>query len=98
MTLEQFKTRWFRWLGQKTRCDKDTWVTLLDTNWVGWASGVLNRVGLNLGYLGPISTRREVYYYFQTAICEANMEELRDLDHRYVTDFIERPKPKRRST
>ena len=88
--LEKFRTRWYRWLGQKTRCDKDSWVTLLDCNWSGWASKVLDRVGLDLGYLGPYSLRIDVYYYFQTAIAEANMEEFSKLDNLFATDLIKK--------
>jgi len=88
--LEKFRTRWFRWLGQKTRCDKPYWVELLDCNWTGWASKVLDRVGLNIGYLTASSSRTDVYHYFQTAICEANMEELGKLDNLYITDYIKK--------
>lgn len=87
--LEKFRTRWYRWLGQKTRCDKDAWVTLLDCNWTGWASKILERVGLDLGYLGPTSSRSDVYHYFQTAIAEANITDLGRLDNIYANDLIE---------
>lgn len=86
--LEKFRTRWYRWLGQKTRCDKSYWVTLLDCNWIGWASKVLDRAGLDLGYLSPISSRTNVYHYFQTAIAEATMGELGKLDNIFCTDLI----------
>lgn len=88
--LEKFRTRWYRWLGQKTRCDKPYWVTLLDCNWSGWASKVLDRAGLDLGYLTPTSSRHDVYYYFQTAIAEADMKDLMKLDNLYATDIIEK--------
>jgi hypothetical protein len=29
---EKFRTRWRRWLGNKTRANKEDWVTLLDSN------------------------------------------------------------------
>lgn len=41
--LEKFRSRWFRWLGQMTRCDRDTWAELLDCNWSDWANKVLDR-------------------------------------------------------
>lgn len=88
--LEKFRTRWFRWLGQKTRYDKPYWVTLLDCNWSGWASQVLDRVGLDIGRLTASSSRDDVYYYFQTAISEADMEDLMRLDNIFVTDLVER--------
>lgn len=88
--LDKLRTRWLRWLGQKTRCDKPYWVTLLDCNWTGWASMVLERVGLDTEYLSPFSSRISVYYYFQTAIDEATMEELEKLDNIFCTDLIEK--------
>jgi hypothetical protein len=39
--LEKLRTRWRRWLGNKTRRDKDNWITLLDSNWIGWAGNVM---------------------------------------------------------
>lgn len=57
--LEIFRTRWLRWLGQKTRCDKEVWTELLDCNWSGWASKVIDRAELNVPRLSWKSTRSE---------------------------------------
>lgn len=89
--LEKFRTRWYRWLGQKTRCDKDLWVTLLDCNWSGWPTTVFTRAGLDfLPTISIKSNRADVHYIFETAIAEANMEELMKLDNIFATDLIEK--------
>ena len=87
--LEQFRTRWYRWLGQKTRWDKDSWVSLLDCNWSGWANKIVRRIG---GYptISPTSNRIDVYFIFRDAIADATMEELRELDRIFCTDLIEK--------
>lgn len=87
--LEKFRTRWYRWLGQKTRCDKYAWVTLLDCNWSGWASKVLEKHGFSVNPLSPKSSRGDVKYYYEFAIAEADMEDLRKLDNIYITDITE---------
>ena len=87
--LEKFRTRWYRWLGQKTRYDKANWTDLLDCNWSGWATKVLDRAGLDIGYLEPFSSRNDVYHHFQIAISEASMDELRKLDSIFCTNLIE---------
>lgn len=40
MKVERFRTRWRRWLGNKTRVDKPYWVTLLDSRWSIWCERV----------------------------------------------------------
>jgi len=88
--LEKFKTRWLRWLGQKTRWDKPTWVTLLDCNWSGWASKVLEKHGFDLVPLSINSDRMSVKYHYELAIYEADMHDLRALDGLFCQDMIER--------
>lgn len=85
--LEKFRTRWFRWLGQKTREDRDTWVELLDCNWSGWPTKVLGRVGLSYPSISIQSGRDDVYYIFNCAIAEATMEELGQLDNIFCTEY-----------
>jgi hypothetical protein len=84
--LEQFRTRWYRWLGQKCRTDKPYWLTLIDTNWFGWASNILEREYLFCPYASQ--TREEVKKYFHKAIECADMRDLRQLDNLYCEDKI----------
>jgi len=89
--LEEFRSRWFRWLGQKTRYDRVTWVELLDCNWSGWANKINDRlVQVKYPSITLKSTRSDVYYCFQDAIAEATMEELVQLDNLFCTDLIRR--------
>ena len=78
--LEKFRTRWIRWLGQKTRVDRDTWTDLLDSNWHGWADTVLEEHDLpNTGTIKEIFTR---------AIRNADMSDLHKLDELYCQEKI----------
>ena len=87
--LEKLRTRWLRWLGQKTRCDKPYWTTLLESNWKGWATKVLDRPSINMSkYLSIEASRTDVQYYYGIAIHEANMKELMQLDELYCADII----------
>lgn len=82
--LKQFRIRWNRWLGQKCRRDKPYWLTLIDTNWFGWASDILEREYLFCPYASQ--TREEVKKYFAVAIQNANMSDLHKLDNLYCID------------
>lgn len=86
--LEKFRTRWRRWLGQKTRIDKPYWVTLLDSNWSSWPDKVFERIGLDYPSISVKSDRKDVYYIFRCAIYEANMEDLMKLDEIYCADLL----------
>lgn len=87
--LEKFRSRWFRWLGQMTRADRDTWVTLLDCNWSGWPNKVLEKIeGMKYPRIDLSSTRVAVYFIFRDAIAEATMEELRELDNIYCEQVL----------
>ena len=89
--LEKFRTRWYRWLGQKTRIDKSTWVELLDSNWIGWASNVLKKHNINFKeVLWGNSDRYGVKRHFSRAIKCADLRELGILDNLYCTDLINR--------
>ena len=88
--LEKFRTRWLRWLGQKTRYDKPYWVTLLNSTWSSWPNKVFERVGLEYPSVSIKSSREDVYYIFQCAIFEADMRDLIRLDNLYCTELVEK--------
>ena len=81
------RTRWRRWLGQKTRIDKPYWATLLDGNWRGWVSQVYKANNID-----PIDdlilTRSMVKDIFRRAINMATLEELDKLDILYCEDKL----------
>jgi len=85
LELEKFRTRWNRWLGQKTREDRMNWIDLLNCYWSGWANKIMERLGENLT-ININSDRREVYHIFQWAIAEATVKELLALDNLYATE------------
>ena len=78
---EKFRTRWRRWLGQKTRRGGSHWVTLLDTTWTHWASGVLDDELLRW----QDATRESVKAHWARAINTATIQELYKLDDIYAT-------------
>ena len=79
---EQFRTRWRRWLGQKTRCGEPHWTSLLDRSWADWASGVLDDELLRW----QDATRESVKAYWTRAINKASMYELYVLDELYAAE------------
>ena len=85
--LKKFRSRWQRWLGQKTRCDKPYWTTLLNCNWTSWVEQTLEAHNFE-----PPSTiynnRKDVKLWYSLAISVANMRELRRLDNLYATEKI----------
>ena len=87
--LDKLRTRWLRWLGQKTRWDKDIWVELLSSNWTGWVTNVLSRSGFEVDWLSLKNQNCEtVKNYWGIAIREATAEDLARLDNLYCTDII----------
>jgi hypothetical protein len=84
--LEKFRTRWNRWLGQKRRKDKPYWTTLLDSNWLGWATNVLDKNDKSL--IMVYEDRDTIRYYFKKAIEHADMRDLMKLDNLYCTDKL----------
>lgn len=89
--LEKFRTRWLRWLGQKTRFDKDGWVELLASNWVGWVSGVLSKSDIEVNWLLLANQNCVlVKYYWNIAINKATMEDLSKLDGLFADDLVEK--------
>jgi len=89
-TLEGFRTRWKRWLGQKCRIDKSNWTTLLDSNWSSWVNYVFNKHDIPYTPMGPFLDRVTLYEMYYKAIEVATMEELRKLDDLYCQDNFER--------
>lgn len=87
--LEEFRTRWRRWLGQKTRIDKLTWITLLDSRWVGWAQRVCSDAGLEYVPLPYYADRETVKERFLDAINHADIAALYRLDGLYCQTFDE---------
>lgn len=89
--LDKFRTRWLRWLGQKTRRDKPYWTSLLESNWKGWVISVMTKCGLELDPLvWENPTRESIKFRFLCAIHSADMEDLRRLDNLYCTELIEK--------
>ena len=82
--LEKFRERWRRWLGNKTRIDKPYWVTLLDSNFVGWVDRVFTDCGLEYHGLSWTSNREQVKEQYLRAINLATMRHLQRLDELYV--------------
>lgn len=90
MTVEEFRTRWLRWLGQKTRRDKPYWVTLLDSNWSGWPSKVLEKHNIQVEALNLSSSRMIVKSYYTKAIKCADIDDLMRLDGLYCDEKIQK--------
>jgi len=87
--LQQFRTRWRRWLGNKTATARPYWTTLLRDNWACWPPGVLRAHGIkydrrNLRW--NVVTPESVKKIFQQAIDVADFEELRALDGIYLEE------------
>jgi len=88
--LKNFRTRWYRWLGQKCRADKPYWATLLNSNWIGWADNVLDKNDITTMVLPSkyLTTRLDIKYYFKVAISLADTSDLKKLDNLYCTEKI----------
>lgn len=84
--LEKFRTRWRRWLGNKTRIDKSYWLSLLNSNWIGWAQTVCDNAELEYIPLPFHSSRETVKSRFLDAINQADMKALYRLDELYVIE------------
>lgn len=84
--LEKFRTRWRRWLGNKTRWDEPHWTTLLDSNWLGWVDKVFSANGFDYHGLNFMSDREEVKAAYSRAIDNATMDQLYALDGLYAEE------------
>ena len=93
MELEKFRTRWLRWLGQKTRVDrfdKPPWVALLDCNWKSWATSTLDKHSIGFNWLPVLASREKVKEYYTLAIKCADMEDLGRLDNLFAIELVEK--------
>ena len=88
--LDKFRTRWRRWLGNKTRRGSVYYVSLFDANWVGWVYEVYEAYDLGIPSIKLSSTREEVKEIWTIAIDNADMDLLRKLDSLYAEEKIER--------
>jgi len=79
---EKLRTRWRRWLGNKTKQGYPYWVTLLDSEWAHWAASVLDDERLSW----KDATRENVKAYWLRAINKATMRELYRLDDVYAIE------------
>ena len=92
--LEKFKSRWRRFVGQKTRVDKPYWTTLLDNKWMSWAQNIVEQftfdvfvnhgIELELSKVTPLDLR----VYFNIAIDCATMRDLIKLDNIYCQEVL----------
>ncbi len=82
--LKQFRTRWRRWLGNKTRRGEPHWTSLLSSSWLHWATGVLD--GEYLSWRG--ATRETVKAFWVRAIDQATLRELQKLDNIYAGEKL----------
>lgn len=90
---KQSRTRWLRWLGQKTRSDNSSWVELFSSNYSGWASKVLEnhdiiKKSFCVWRPGEGPPLREIKEYFSAAINCASLFELSQLDELYVSEQV----------
>lgn len=88
MTLKQFRTRWRRWLGNKTRRDAPYYVTLLDINWLGWVEMVYGKCDLEYRPIGFCASRETIKAMWLTAIDNADMDMLYRLDSLYAAEKV----------
>ena len=86
--LEKLRTRWKRWLGQKTRTDKPYWTTLLDSSWLGWPNRTLHKHGIDIDSPSLRSSIQEIKSYYLQAIECSDIQDLMRLDNLYATDLI----------
>lgn len=88
--LEQLRTRWRRWLGNKTRRDEPHWTTLLDSTWLGWVDRVFNDSGFEYHGITFRSQPEDVKAAFARAISNATIDHLRRLDGLYANEKVEK--------
>jgi len=86
--LEKSRTRWRRWLGNKTRRDGTYWTTLLDATWLGWVDYVCGECDLEYRPLGLLADRETIKRVWLTAINHADFGMLRKLDRIYAAEKL----------
>ena len=85
MTESQWRTRWRRWLGAKTRINESEWTVLLKSNWMGWASRITGRHLKQNEW-----TRENVRSLYLEAINKASEIDLDRLDSIFCEDQFNR--------
>jgi hypothetical protein len=86
MTLEESRTRWRRWLGNKTRRDRPYWITLLGSDWLEW----VHQCNPTHGPIGLSKVGREqIKQIYRDAIDRADAEMLRQLDRIYANEKLD---------
>jgi len=83
---ESLRTRWRRWLGNKTRAGTPHYTTLLDSNWLAWVDRVFCDCDFEHHGLTWRSGRDEVKRAYSRAIESATAEHFRRLDSLYCAD------------
>lgn len=84
-TVENFRTRWRRWLGNKTAVGKLYWTTLLDSKWSGWCRRVCQNHGIEYKMAWSRESVKDMY---RACIDVATMRELMLLDNIYAGDKL----------
>ena len=84
--LKYLKTRWRRWLGNKTAYNKPYWTSLLDTRWSCWCDCVCRNHSIKYEMDW---TREAVKSMYSLCIDIATMDELRNLDGIYAMEKFE---------
>lgn len=80
--LRKFRTRWRRWLGNKTRVNAPYWTTLLESTWSAWVDRVFASKGLDYEPAGW--SRESVKDLWTRAIDLADIDLLHRLDNIYA--------------
>ena len=83
--VEHFRTRWRRWLGNKTAAGKPYWTTLLDSRFSGWCRRVCRAHGIEYEMAW---TQESVKRMYSICIDAATMRELMKLDDIYASDKL----------
>ena len=81
--LRSFRTRWRRWLGNKTAVGRPYWSTLLDSNWSRWCRRVCADHGIEYEMQWSHESVRRQY---RACIDVATMQELLELDNIYAAE------------
>ncbi len=86
-TVEDYRSRWRRFIAQRCRVDRPNWVELCDSNWLGW----VNRVDENYMPVRIEALSREyVKDLFLKAIDIATQEDFEKLDSMYCEEKYEK--------
>jgi len=84
--LRRMRTRWRRWLGNKTARGKPYWVTLLDSSWSTWCFRVCDNHQIE--YCELEWNREAVKQLYRSCIDVATFKELMRLDDIYAAQVV----------